>query len=430
MITNKNKLSSEEQALRDKLNEADFHFQEADWKAIEGEVSAGKWAKYKTLLKTAAAFVAISGAVYFLNQEMQPQSEKAYVQDTEEVAPNTSEEKNIQTQNEENSEAVPLETKSEETERTTTVDQTADQTEEQIESTPTEIADEIPNKEADEVNKELTEPENQQSEKPTEVTFKLDIKGRYCLGEELELSAKVNGQTIDESKYNLRWFINNKRLIQKEARIKYSLDEAGLYQIGLKVNDNNGNNISSLNETIKVSELPDIDFTYEDGDGLFTDFSAEFKPSPKNLDYRWFVDENEITLNENNVHNFQKKGVYFMRMSYTNEANCKVEIEKPVAIMEDFGPFANAFSPNGDGHNEEFMPHGFEDHNGYFLFTVVDLSGKVVFESNSPQHKWNGKFNNSGEALPQGQYIWKIVVTDKKGNKRTLTDQVKLLYLK
>ena len=38
MSTNKNNLSREEQLLRDKINEADFAYQEADWNAIESKV--------------------------------------------------------------------------------------------------------------------------------------------------------------------------------------------------------------------------------------------------------------------------------------------------------------------------------------------------------------------------------------------------------
>jgi gliding motility-associated-like protein len=429
MSTNKNKLSSEEQALRDKLNEADFHFQEADWKAIEGEVSAGKWAKYKTLLKTAATFVALSGAVYFLNQEMQPQSEKAPIQEAQKAEKQLS---NESPQVQKSTNFPSEEPKAEKAEPVLSDNQRAKLTEEKSKTTPGEVT-----KNEEQLKTETVEPkeiaveeEKQQSPRSNDDVFNLTIDGKYCLGEEVNLLLKKNGKAIDESKFTLRWFINNKRLIQQEAELKYSLDEAGEYKVGLKIKDENGHLVSTLEERIHVEALPEVNFTYEDGSAIFNDFTAEFKPTPKNLNYRWFVDDKEISLNENNIHDFQDKGVYFMRMTYTNEANCIVEIEKPVAILEDFGPFANAFSPNGDGKNEEFMPHGFEDHSDYFHFTVANLSGKVVFESKSPQHKWNGKFNNSGEALPQGQYIWKIVVADKKGNKRSFSDQVKLLYLK
>lgn len=428
MATNKNKLSTEDQALREKLNEADFHYQEADWKAIESEVSAGKWGKYKTLLKTATALVVLSGAVYFMNQEMQPQSKKAGVQKTEELAPKPSEEI-PQSKNAESSDANPIETEVETDETTLPASQPIKVTEKQTKTNQNEIAVESQTNEETEAKEVAVEQKNNQNETSTDLTFMLDIEGKYCLGEELELLVRANGQAIDENKYNLRWFINDRRLIQNEARLKYSLDEAGEYKVGLKVKDESGNLITSLEETIEVAEMPEIDFTYEDGDGLFTDFSAEFKPSPENLNYRWFVDDNEISLNENNVHNFHKKGVYFMRMTYTNETNCMLEIEKPVAIMEDFGPFINAFNPKSESDkNRGFMPNGFENHKGYFQLTIVNLSGKVVFESNSPHEKWNGRLNNSGEALPEGQYIWKINVSDEKGNNRSITDQVKLFY--
>lgn len=431
MATNKNKLSSEEQALREKLNEADFHYQEADWKVIESEVSAAKWGKYKSLLKTAAAIVVLSGAVYFFNQKMQSQSEKADAQKTEEVSVEPSVEK-PQSPNKENSDASPIKPEVEKAEVTTPDTQANEDTEKQIETSQKEIANKNPVDEETEAKEATVEQDNNQREtSDKEVAFKLEINGDYCLGEELELLAKANGQVIDGSKYNLRWFINDNRLIQKESQIKYNLDEAGLYKIKLKVNGKNGEPITSLEESVNVESLPEIDFTYEDGDGLFTDFSAEFKPRPKNLNYRWFVDDNEISLDENKVHNFHKKGVYFMRMAYTTKNNCIAEIEKPVAIMEDFGPFINAFNPESENDKVKgFMPNGFENHEGYFQFTIIDLSGRVVFESNSPHKKWNGRLNNSGERMPEGQYIWKINIADKSGNNRSFTDQVKLFYRK
>lgn len=426
MATNQNKLSPEEQALREKLNEADFHYQEADWKAIESEVSAGKWGKYKSLLKAAAAFVALSGAVYFINQEMQPQSEKAKVEETEKIEPNASEEK-IQVQNKENSKAPSVKPEVEKSETITPATQTTDQTEEQIETIQSEINEESPSNELIERKEEVVEKEQVQDSDPNEINFNIDIKGRYCLGEEIKLFAKANGKTLSESKYSFRWFVNDKRLIQQESELIYSLDDAGEYNIKLKINDENSRLVSTLEESFKVDALPEIDFTYEDGDGIFTDFTAEFKPSPKNLDYKWFLDDEKVSLNEDNLYRFHSKGVYSMRMVYESESGCMLEVDKPVAIMEDFGPFANAFSPNGDGINAEFMPHGFENHKGYFKFTVVDLTGRVVFESNSPNNKWNGRMNNTGEALPEGQYIWKLNVADENGNKRAFTDRVKLL---
>jgi len=48
----------------------------------------------------------------------------------------------------------------------------------------------------------------------------------------------------------------------------------------------------------------------------------------------------------------------------------------------------------------------------------------------SPLKKWDGSLNNSGQKLAEGNYVWTINVANEKGQKRNITDRVKLLYLK
>jgi large-conductance mechanosensitive channel len=64
----KNKLTTEEQLLQSKLNEAQFSYKESDWKQIESAVAKkGFWANYNTFFKAAAAFVVLSSAIYLVN---------------------------------------------------------------------------------------------------------------------------------------------------------------------------------------------------------------------------------------------------------------------------------------------------------------------------------------------------------------------------
>lgn len=430
MSINKNKLTQEEQLLRDKLNEVDFHFQEADWKAIEGKVSGSKWANYNTYIKVAATLVTLSGLVYFISQEMSPQTE--VVQNKQE-------------------QLSPSKQTSSRNKAKSSVDQakkaTEDSNKEVVEKSSTTNSGELIVKEDQEhpivastqardssepsVQEETTEnpidPTKVQHTNEVEPAFKLALEGKLCEGEEITLSAQSDNHTLDDS-YTLRWKINGKRLIQQNPVVKYELDKTGNYKVQLSIKNKQGKLLDNLEQTFSVNALPEINFTYEDGAGIFDDYEVVLKPNPNSLNYRWFLDDEEIRLDKANSYRFNDKGVYSMRMVYESESACVVELEKPIAVMKDFGPFANAFTPNNDGKNEEFMPHGFDEHKGFFQFIVLDLSGKVVFESKSPHEKWNGKLHNTGAELPEGQYIWKLSVADEKGNKRSFSDRVKLLY--
>ncbi len=67
----------------------------------------------------------------------------------------------------------------------------------------------------------------------------------------------------------------------------------------------------------------------------------------------------------------------------------------------------DAFTPNGDGRNDEFGPvRTCPAHFHYYLFKVYNRWGQVVFESVSPEHKWNGSF--AGQDQPLGTYSYTL----------------------
>jgi gliding motility-associated-like protein len=75
----------------------------------------------------------------------------------------------------------------------------------------------------------------------------------------------------------------------------------------------------------------------------------------------------------------------------------------------------DAFRPNGDGRNEDFLPKELTIADVDFIFTVTDKTGQVVFQTKDKYQPWNGEFNNNGSALPAGLYFWKLSFTDDKG---------------
>lgn len=68
----------------------------------------------------------------------------------------------------------------------------------------------------------------------------------------------------------------------------------------------------------------------------------------------------------------------------------------------------NSFSPNGDGVNDTWMlSNGLQKKS--FKVSVFDSGGKVVFQSQSMDVKWDGTFH--GQVLPEGSYYW-VLETD------------------
>jgi gliding motility-associated-like protein len=101
----------------------------------------------------------------------------------------------------------------------------------------------------------------------------------------------------------------------------------------------------------------------------------------------------------------------------------------PISVFREFNIFsdfftlnANAFSPNGDGVNDQWMLPGL-DADTTAMVQVYNRYGKMVFESMAYPKAWDGYFQ--GSVLPQGTYYYKI---SSRGGKQVLSGSVTLIY--
>ncbi|MGB3948733.1 MAG: gliding motility-associated C-terminal domain-containing protein [Bacteroidia bacterium] len=91
----------------------------------------------------------------------------------------------------------------------------------------------------------------------------------------------------------------------------------------------------------------------------------------------------------------------------------------------------NAFSPNGDGYNDNFCLQGWNTCVSDFLITVFNRWGEKVYESNNPQFCWDGsslallapKNNELGSAV----FVYNIDAVDRNGNKINRKGNISLL---
>lgn len=66
----------------------------------------------------------------------------------------------------------------------------------------------------------------------------------------------------------------------------------------------------------------------------------------------------------------------------------------------------DAFTPNNDGHNDEFGV--FLRDPSEFDLKIYNQWGNLIFSSNSPASKWDGNF--AGIACPAGSYAWVVTI--------------------
>jgi gliding motility-associated-like protein len=95
----------------------------------------------------------------------------------------------------------------------------------------------------------------------------------------------------------------------------------------------------------------------------------------------------------------------------------KTECEKSVLMP-------NAFSPNGDGLNDELRPALLEELTDYEL-TIFNRWGKLIFYSKDPDLGWDGRDNNISS--PVEEYVWIIRYKNNSGEEKLDKGSVALL---
>jgi gliding motility-associated-like protein len=89
-------------------------------------------------------------------------------------------------------------------------------------------------------------------------------------------------------------------------------------------------------------------------------------------------------------------------------------------------PIPNAFTPNGDGLNDEFRIFGTPIENiTKYNFQIFNRWGQKIFETTNIEDGWDGKSN--AQYCPAGVYVWELFYEDSKKTKVTNRGTVMLL---
>ena len=117
-----------------------------------------------------------------------------------------------------------------------------------------------------------------------------------------------------------------------------------------------------------------------------------------------FNDGQEGTSGSSTTHILTKPGTYTLTCMLGDK-----KIEKTIEVI---GSVSTAFTPNGDGMNDEF----FVESNQLEELTVkiVDRSGRKVFEITQPGQHWDGN-DTEGKNLPSGTYFYNIFARSYNG---------------
>ena len=242
-------------------------------------------------------------------------------------------------------------------------------------------------------------------EKPTAAAV---INPTYgCLPLTIDLTAPGVPDSCD-----FRWdIVYQDTVVNSSNMVHYSpvLTRAGAYDVKLWVASAPGC-IDSVKyaQSVYASEAPHASFYFvpenpQNGKDVFF-----YNQSPESdLTYHWDFGDGTSSPEADPIHRYrlrESKNV-LVRFTVTNQYECSDDTTAWVPIVDNFAFYVpSAFSPNGDGKNEVFLPK--VNDVDFYQLDIFNRQGQLVFRTNSTEIGWDG--NLGGSPAPPGVYVWKI----------------------
>lgn len=202
---------------------------------------------------------------------------------------------------------------------------------------------------------------------------------------------------------------------------------AGSYTV--TVTDDNGSCTMSVN--IQEINGPMASFTMDPNPATVGDDQVNFyNQSIGGNSWLWDFGDYSASNLENPNHMYYTSGTYTVWLIVTDEHNCTDTTSNIITIQDMFTFYVpTAFSPNGDGINDVFMPYGMNIQSDNYNMSIYDRWGRLIFETTSVNTPWDGKVNGSDELLHKiDVYTYKIGFRDSKGLDREIIGRVTLVF--
>lgn len=207
---------------------------------------------------------------------------------------------------------------------------------------------------------------------------------------------------------------------------------AGTYDITLVVVDNNGCTdtltqlayIQSFALPTAAFSAPTLPVSEWESEICVTDLSSG-GPTIWAWDFNDPQDPTGSTA-QNPCHTYSEPGIYCIDLRVETANGCWDTTQACVEIYPETSLYIpNAFTPNGGGPNEIFLPVGLGITNDRYSFMVFDRWGMLIYETHTWGEGWDGTFK--GNKCQEDVYVWKLSCIDTQSQQHNLIGHVSLI---
>jgi len=252
------------------------------------------------------------------------------------------------------------------------------------------------------------------SEKSSSQSLTIDVnKTVICESEEVSFFSSMTNPS-----YDYLWNFGDENSSTKLSPV-HEFNTSGIFDVKLSVKDKSSGKVYNSSVVITVNRKPDSKFDYEViQEGMAYPQVRFFDKSSEALNWEWKFGDEKISYEQNPLH------VYFIHsdmrinvsMTAINVNGCKSKVEKTIDFKNVFDIMApNAFSPDGDGLNDYFIPKALELYDIPFEMFIYDRAGALIFNTKTKSSPWDGRVAQTGLIPETGTFIWIVVLKDNKG---------------
>lgn len=196
--------------------------------------------------------------------------------------------------------------------------------------------------------------------------------------------------------------------------------EAGKYSpILIATNVNNCTDTLTKNYYIHVYPKPEPSFILAPNELSIYDMKTQIIDNSSNdvVKWQWDLGDGIKELNKTKFyHDYTgaTQSQYTVSLIVTNQYGCTNNTQRTLNIRTERAVYIpNAFTPNGDGLNDKFMPYASGDYlNADFQMRIFDRWGNKLLFTGDINQGWNGIFK--GGLCERDVYVYTIVFTSKE----------------
>ncbi|MFT3679344.1 MAG: PKD domain-containing protein [Ferruginibacter sp.] len=236
------------------------------------------------------------------------------------------------------------------------------------------------------------------------VKVTLKKPGLYTVAPGKSVCAKSTVQLFADGGDEYLWSPAN--LINNPAVNNPSASLPATTTFTVKIKDRVCEDSTFLNTTFTAIPLPEITVTKSNDIDCFTD-TVQLNATGADT-YLWTSNQAPLYLNDATIANpiayLRNAKTYFVTGT-SNNTGCKNTATINILAMENSQPpfyMPNAFSPNGDGHNDCYRIHANGTLKG-FEMSIYNRWGERVFHTRDINECWDGRF--MGKAQSAGNFI-------------------------